>query len=200
MELGSYRPLGTYIDRLISTVRRDSRSILLRFLHYVARPQDRYLENKVLQPISLQWIASLNSMGSDRKLYTWGEYTCRTKCVRDRLRSFKSRYDPERTMSFRLKLINSFLLNNDYVISRQELCSFCSFCCCCRRSVEQAEIWLSLNVWAKRTAFLFTEIHDYLTFISWYHKIYGLHESWFRHLCSHQVKSSWLWWFLWLFL
>lgn len=39
------------IDCLISTVRRDSRSILLRFLHFVGCPQDQYLENKVSLPI-----------------------------------------------------------------------------------------------------------------------------------------------------
>lgn len=40
------------IDCLISTVRRDSTSILLRFLHFAGCPQDRYFENKVSPPIT----------------------------------------------------------------------------------------------------------------------------------------------------
>lgn len=65
------------IDCLICTVRRDSRSVLLRFLHFVGRPQDQYFENKVLLPIS--WsselncltVVSLNTMGTCRKLFTY---------------------------------------------------------------------------------------------------------------------------------
>ena len=48
------------IDCLICTVRRDSRSVLLSFLHFVGRPQDQYFENKVLLPIS--WPSELNCL------------------------------------------------------------------------------------------------------------------------------------------
>lgn len=50
------------IDCEISTVRRDSRSFLLRFLHFAGCPTNQYLENKVSLPIS--WTFKLNSLSA----------------------------------------------------------------------------------------------------------------------------------------
>ncbi len=100
------------IDCLISTVRRDSRSVLLRFLHFAGCPQDRYLKNKVSLPIS--WTFELNCLtavsqhhGDIQKalnILLQGEYTCTVKYVTDWAAEQISRYNSEGILSFKLNL------------------------------------------------------------------------------------------------